>query len=152
MGLLVTGRFAAFGNVDSMGQIVDPGAFSAWLERNEYASLPIFWAHDHLDDRTSRPIGKTTSIIQRADGAYFTGELAETPKAEEIAELVQSGSARGASFAYREIWTNIDDDGTEHLVILEPVEITIATWGANPKAYTLPLELQPEDESEEQAA
>jgi len=152
MGLLIAGRFAAFGNVDSMGQIVDPGAFSMWLERNETTSLPIFWAHDHLDDRTARPIGKSTGIIQRPDGAYFTGELADTPKAAEIAALVTSGAARGASFAYREIWTSIDEEGLEHLVILEPVEITIATWGANDKAFVEPLEIQPDPSAEEQAA
>ena len=68
MGQLVTGRFAKFGNTDDKSQIIDAGAFGAWLELYPTKSLPIFWGHDHILDPLARPIGVTSAIDQLPDG------------------------------------------------------------------------------------
>lgn len=46
------GHLAVFNNVDFGGDVIEPGAFSEFLEKTEEKSLPIFWVH-----RSSEPVG-----------------------------------------------------------------------------------------------
>ena len=135
MALKIRGYASIFRNVDQVGEIVDPGAFSDWIAENPTKSLPIFWAHDHIWDPAARPIGKTTKLRQDSKGLYYEAELADTAKAEEIQQLIKNGAATDASFAFR-VNDQYQLDEVWHLSSLDPTEITVCTWGANPEAYT----------------
>lgn len=135
MGLKVRGYAAVFGNVDSYNEIVDPGAFTVWINENPDTVTPIFWEHDHIswgDPKT--PIGKTTLLREDDYGLYFEGELSDTPKADEIATLLADGAIKGASFAFQ-VTDQYEEDDVWHLSGLSLKEISPVNWGANPKAY-----------------
>lgn len=140
MGLKVRGYAAVFGNVDSYGEIIDKGAFSSWIKANPTVAVPIFWEHDHIWswDDPARPIGSTTYLLEDDHGLYFEGELADTPKAEEIATLMEQGAVRNASFAFR-VTDEYKEDDIRHLSGLSLKEISPVNWGANDQAYIEPI-------------
>lgn len=147
MALRVRGYAAVFGNKDACGEIIDAGAFSAWLAENPDTDLPIFWEHDHIWawEDPARPIGKTTKLRQDKKGLYFEGELADTDKAAEIATLLEQGALTNASFAFRVI-DRYQEDEVWHLSVLDPREISPVNWGANSEAY---IEVIPQQESDD---
>ncbi len=149
MGLKVRGYAAVFGNVDSYNEVIDAGAFTQWLADNPDTELPIFWEHDHAFafEEPARPIGKTTRIIEDSKGLYFEGELSTTPKAQEIATLLEDGAIKGASFAFR-VTDDYHEDEVRHLSGINPTEISPVNWGANSKAYieVIPQQETPTDE------
>jgi HK97 family phage prohead protease len=147
----IHGYFAAYGNEDSYGTVVDPGAFSDWIRSNPDAQLPVYWHHDHRaalfgDGRERRPVGVTTHIREDNSGAYFEAELADTAKGKEVAELIRIGAAKQASFAFRVV-DKYQKDETWHYSSLIPSEVSvIAINAANPKAWVAPA---PTKETEE---
>ncbi len=138
MTLIVHGYAAWFGNEDSVGDIIVPGAFARWISANPGKSLPIFWMHEHAIDPRSVPIGRTDELREDSKGLWFKGLLNDTPRGLEIQEAVSTGSARGSSFAYR-VNDRRFEDGVRYLLELEPSEITIANWGVNNRTYVEPV-------------
>lgn len=136
MTLLIRGYASIFGNTDAMGEVVDSGAFTAWIRENPAKDLPLFWAHDHKYDPTRTPIGKTTLLREDSRGLYFEAEILDTNKGKEIQKLVEAGAVEGSSFAYFTHDAYVGPDGLDHLAELEPRELTVCTWGANPEAFT----------------
>jgi HK97 family phage prohead protease len=149
MGLKVRGYAAVFGNIDSWGDIIDKGAFTAWLKENPNKEIPLFWEHDHVWswDDPARPIGKTTTLIEDNYGLYYEAILSDTPKADELATLIQDGAIKGASFAYRVTDYYVEDE-IRHLSGLALMEVSPVNWGANDKAY---IEVHPQQENTDDA-
>ena len=100
------GEFSAlvsvFGTVDSVGDVVMPGAFAKTLAQyaEKGAPIPIVWSHD-WDDPFSH-IGYTTAAEETEAGLQVTGRLdiAENPKAAQVYRLLKNGRVRDFSFAY----------------------------------------------------
>lgn len=133
MPIKVRGYASVFRNVDLSGEVIAPGAFSAWIAANPTKSLRIFWNHAHIYNANAKPIGITTKLKQDRKGLYFEGELHETAEGLEVAELLKAGPME-ASFAF-----HVTDDeikkSVRHIKSVNPFEITAANWGVNPKAY-----------------
>lgn len=101
-----TGEFTAlvsvFGNVDQVGDVVMPGAFTKtlarWAESGD--SIPVIWSHDHLDPFSH--VGAVTEAVETADGLQITATLdrAGNPKAEQVYRLLKGRRVREFSFAY----------------------------------------------------
>lgn len=130
----VYGYCSVFGNVDRVGDIVDPGAFSDWIaELDLERAIPILWAHDNLN----LPVGVVTEIAQDAKGLRFTGEILDTSWGRDLVTAMGAGVASGASFAYqvRQDGVAIDENGNVHLTELDLFEVTICSFGANPLAF-----------------
>lgn len=140
----VRGYASVFRNSDSDGEVVAPGAFSAWLAKNPEKDLPIFWNHAHQYDLDAMPIGITTTLKQDRKGLYFEGVLNETTAATEVKAVLAKSGKMEASFAF---WVDQDEikNSVRHFTAVTPFEITAANWGANSKAY---LEVIPEDTGE----
>lgn len=145
MGTLVQGYASVFGNVDSYGEVVDAGAFAAWIHENQAKQVPLLWMHD----RWTLPIGMTTGLSEDAHGLKFQGEVADSVLGRDVLALIESGAVRSASFAY-----NITDEYLEdevwHLAGLDLIEVSAVTtnFGANDKAY---IELTPAEGEEPKA-
>lgn len=148
----IRGYASIFGNVDTQNDVVVSGAFSRWISENQAKSLPIFWVHDHMPpfgNVTKRSIGVTTLLAQTELGLYFEGITADTPKANEIAELIRIGAVKGASFGFGKYKNGVYRRGRRRmLTALKPAEITVAHWGVNPSAYVEPdpTDNQPSEE------
>ncbi|MER7014553.1 HK97 family phage prohead protease [Saccharopolyspora sp. NPDC000359] len=102
---LAEGEFTAlvsvFGNVDSVGDVVVPGAFAdslaEWAAKGD--PLPVIWAHDWSDPYSH--IGHVTQAEETADGLVVTGQLdLDNPKALQVYRLLKGRRVTQFSFAY----------------------------------------------------
>lgn len=135
MAFKIRGYASVFRNVDSYGEVVDPGAFVDWLAENRGKSIPILYYHDAWG---WLPVGKTTLLREDNFGLYYEADIiTETQVGQEVAALVAEGVIEGASFAFRTLDEYKEDD-IWHLAKLELREISVVLWGANPKAYVEP--------------
>lgn len=101
----VAGVFEAlvsvFGNKDSYGEIVMPGAFSktlaAWEERGD--PIPVYWSH-RMDDPDFN-IGHVLEAKETDDGLYVKAQLDLTnPKAKTTHNLLRTRRVTQFSFAF----------------------------------------------------
>lgn len=102
---LQEGQFTAlvsvFGNRDSMGDVVLPGAFAEtlaeWKGRGD--PIPVIWSHDWSDPFSH--IGHVTDAEETTDGLVVTGQLdLDNPKAEQVGRLLKGRRVTQFSFAY----------------------------------------------------
>lgn len=127
---IIEGYGSVFGNVDSYGDIVLPGAFDATLR--SAARLPaMLWQHDQ-----SEPIGVWTSMREDARGLVVKGQLAlGTQRGREALELIQLGALTGLSIGYRTVKSSYDEQsGIRSLSELELWEVSPVTFPANDAA------------------
>jgi HK97 family phage prohead protease len=127
--MIVRGYAAVFGNIDRQNEVVEPGAFTAWLEQG-IRQVPLLWLHD----AELLPIGHTTYLVQDDYGLRYEALIVDTAHGNDIAKLIGAGSLTASSFAYRTLDEYLDLDGVNHLVELELIEVSVVTWGANPEA------------------
>lgn len=140
-----SGYGAVFGNVDSYGDVIEKGAFSAYLadvqsgKQNWPAMLTQHggWAVS-ANDLT--PIGVYTDLKEDDIGLKTTGILAKTPRGEEAYTLMKMQprpAISGLSIGYyvREQAFGGKNDPYERLLKqIDIVEISIVTFPANDKA------------------
>lgn len=102
---LEEGQFTAlvsvFGNRDSMGDVVLPGAFAEtlaeWKGRGD--PIPVIWSHDWSDPFSH--IGHVTEAEETPDGLVVTGQLdLDNPKAQQVGRLLKGRRVTQFSFAY----------------------------------------------------
>jgi HK97 family phage prohead protease len=144
MAFRVRGYASVFRNIDLGGEVVSPGAFSAWLKANPTKNLNIFWNHSHMYDPKAKPIGTTTRLHQDSTGLFFEGELNDTAEGLEVQKALALGRLE-ASFAFHVTEDEIKKS-VRHIKSADPFEITAASFGMNPKAF---IEAVPPDTSGE---
>lgn len=129
------GQFAGygsvFGNSDSYGEIVDPGAFAASLKDHARAkTMPLMlWQHD-----TERPIGVWEEMEEDNKGLRCVGRLLlGIRQADEAHILLKAKAIRGLSIGYRELAAE-PDGNNRRLKKLALREVSIVSFPANDKA------------------
>ena len=126
-----TGYGSVFGNADSYGEIVEPGAFTKSLARHaKEKTLPLMlWQH-----YSDEPIGVWEGLEEDGKGLKGTGRLVlETKRGAEAYALLKAGAVRGLSIGYREI--RVEPDGNNRrLKELDLYEISIVSFPANRRA------------------
>lgn len=102
---LTEGQFTAivsvFNTVDSVGDVVMPGAFKADLEAwgSKGTPLPVVWSHDWSDPFSH--IGHVLEAKETDTGLQVKGQLdLDNPKAKQVYNLLKGGRVRNWSFAY----------------------------------------------------
>ncbi len=102
---LTEGQFTAivsvFNTVDSVGDVVMPGAFKADLEAwaSKGTPLPVVWSHDWADPFSH--IGHVLEAKETDTGLQVKGQLdLDNPKAKQVYNLLKGGRVRNWSFAY----------------------------------------------------
>ncbi len=129
------GYGSVFKNVDSYGECVEPGAFTASLvaARQKGSSIKMLWQHD-----SERPIGVYTDIAEDSKGLYVKGRLLkdDVSQAAEAYALLKAGALDGLSIGYREIETSPhpDKQGVTQLKKLDLKEVSLVTFAANDRA------------------
>ena len=119
---LAVGQFEAivsvFGNVDTYGDMVVPGAFKADLDARAEsgAVLPVVWSHK-WDDPFAH-IGWVVKAEERPEGLWVQAELdMDNPTAQQVHKLLKSRRVSQFSFAYdvQDHALATAEDGTEYL-------------------------------------
>jgi HK97 family phage prohead protease len=104
---LEDGQFEAivsvFGNEDSYGDVVMPGAFKADLERWSAKGdpLPVIWSHDWADPFAH--LGRALAAEERPEGLWIRAQiddLEDNPKAAQVYRLLKGRRVTQFSFAY----------------------------------------------------
>jgi HK97 family phage prohead protease len=140
----VTGYFSVFGNVDSDGDIVMPGAFTRTLNNN-YKRVKHLAYHD-----PNLPLAATKKenllIKEDPHGLYFESKISQTSYGKDIIQLYQDGVLDEHSIGYEVVRSRDSDTQTterwgqkvpvKELHELKLWEGSTVTWGANSKAGT----------------
>jgi len=125
------GYGSIFGNVDSYGEKVMPGAFAESLARHKREGTKplMLWQHDSWS-----PIGIWEDLAEDGKGLWGKGKLLPGVKAaDEALILLKAGAVQGLSIGYREVET--EPDGNIRLLKkLDLLEISIVSFPANRRA------------------
>lgn len=129
----ITGYGSTFGNVDSDGDVIMPGAFAASIRRaRETGKYPkMLWQHD-----TREIIGRWTHMEEDERGLKMEGHLIlDVAKAREAYALAKAGVLDSLSIGF-----NIPEDGATRAgmgrIIREAAlwEVSLVTFPANEMA------------------
>lgn len=128
-----TGYGSVFGNVDSYGEIVMPGAFKKSLaEHKRNKTRPkMFWQHDPYS-----PIGSWLEMAEDDHGLLVTGRLnMAVQKGAEAYALLQAKDIDGLSIGYRVVKAENDDaEEVVRLKELKLIEVSVVSLAANEAA------------------
>jgi HK97 family phage prohead protease len=131
----IEGYASVFGNVDSYGEIVEPGAFVDSLVKSRRAgrTIKMLWQHD-----PHQPIGVWDDLAEDGKGLWVKGRLFKdsVAKAAEAYALLREGGLDGLSIGYRTIKAQPKEGkpGVVSLLELDLLENSIVTFAANERA------------------
>lgn len=131
-----TGYGAVFGNVDSYGDVISPGAFAKSLADHAKAgTFPLmFLNHDAFG---SLPIGRWTGMSEDGHGLKVTGELLDTTAGRDTHTALKAGAINGLSIGFRPVeWAmrSKPEEPRRTLKQVDLVEVSVVTLPANQKA------------------
>jgi len=118
------GYGSVFGNKDSYGDIVQPGAFKKTLQ--ERSGVKLLWQHD-----TREPIGVFEEIYEDDHGLVVKGKLSlDVQRGREAYSLIKMGAIEGLSIGYSTVKEKFDK-GARLLTELKLFEVSVVTFPAN---------------------
>lgn len=132
---VIEGYASVFGNVDSYGEIVEPGAFvdSLVSAKRNGRKIKLLWQHD-----PHQPIGVWDDLAEDAKGLWVKGRLFKdtVAKAAEAYALLKEGALDGLSIGYRTIKAEpkAGKPGIMSLLKLDLLENSVVTFAANDRA------------------
>jgi HK97 family phage prohead protease len=139
------GHGAVFKNVDSYGDVIEPGAFSAFLAdvKAGRQSWPLMLSQHGgwgvtSDDLT--PVGVWTELSEDGHGLKVEGKLADTTRGEDLYKLMKMDprpAITGLSIGYvAKEWEpgTKPSDPKRRLKRIDVMEISLVSFPANPKA------------------
>jgi uncharacterized protein len=125
---VVIGRASVYGNVDSYGDRVLPGAFRKTLA-DKGGRVVVLSQHD-----PSQSIG-TAELTDRPDGLHATIRLLlDITQAREDYARVKAGLVTGISIGYETVREKTAADGVRELHELRLWELSLVTFPANDQA------------------
>jgi HK97 family phage prohead protease len=140
-----TGYGAAFNNVDSYGDVIQPGAFDGFLQdvqaqKQNWPAMLMQHGGWGVTSTDMTPIGAWTSITEDTSGLKVTGTLADTPRGNEAYALLKmqprpaiSGLSIGF-YTRKSSFGGKDDVFDRKLEQIDLLEISLVTFPANDKA------------------
>lgn len=120
-----SGYLSVFGNEDSYGDVVDPGAFAKTITDRK-APVPVLWQH-----YSDEPIGVYTKMTEDDHGLYVEGQLAlGVQRAREAHELLKLKAVNGLSIGFTTV-KDVIDAGVRRIKEVKLWEGSIVTFPAN---------------------
>lgn len=142
---LEDGQFEAyasvFGNIDSYGDVVQPGAFANtladWAGSDNF--LPVLFGHNMADPDYN--VGHVIEAKEDERGLRVRGQLDLTsPKGAQVYKLLKGRRISQLSFAYdviRASWGQLDGVEVYELHEVKIYEVSLVTIGANQETEIL---------------
>ncbi|MCE5204111.1 MAG: HK97 family phage prohead protease [Coriobacteriales bacterium] len=142
------GYLSVFGNLDLVGDIVEPGAFTRTIEQNK-GVFPLLWFHDPYE-----PVGMF-SAQEDSKGLYIKGQLdLNTRRGAELYSGLKMGYIRDLSIGYKIVRKEVDEaNGIRRLqeLALREGSLLTANFAANPEAQVTSVKHEGETMSAEEA-
>lgn len=138
-----SGYGAMFGNVDSYGDVIAPGAFKASLKEwgREKKLPPMLLQHGGwgMTDSDGLPIGVWTRMDEDNAGLKVEGRLInlDTDRGKSVYGAMKEGALDGLSIGYRAKKFTLGtkpDEPRRKLEMVDLVEVSVVTFPANGKA------------------
>jgi len=129
--LYIEGYGAYFGNKDSYGDIIQPGAFKAFLASEDAQRVKLCWQHN-FDD----VLGPITEMREDERGLWFRAMISNTTLGKDAATLIEDGALNEFSIGYTAREAEFPTDGSAERVLTDIYlyEISLVSRAANPKA------------------
>ena len=123
----VEGYGSVFGNADSYGDIVMPGAF---LESLKARKPKMLWQH-----RSDMPVGVWDEVEEKKRGLWMRGRILPTAMGNDAYTLLKAGALDGLSIGFTTRKYEIDQTKkVRRLTEVELFETSLVTFPANDKA------------------
>lgn len=125
-----SGYGSTFGNVDLVGDVVMPGAFTRSLSQ----SMPkMLWSHNR-----DMPIGVFIEASEDAMGLFLKGRLPKSVSmSKDAGELIKFGAVDSMSIGFRIVKADTDQDGITYIRDVDLREVSIVAIPANPLARVI---------------
>ena len=124
-----SGYGAVFGNLDSGGDIIEPGAFTKTLAEG-WERVKILALHNDY----WLPIGRPLELREDACGLFLSAKVSETTMGRDIKVLLKDGVLNELSIGYDPVVFDYDETGVRHLREVKLWEVSLVTWAMNPEA------------------
>lgn len=142
------GYAAVFGNVDSHGDVIEPGAFAATLsEWKGKGSLPVMkLMHGSVANPFSGsdlPIGRWSAMHEDSRGLFVEGKLSgmDTDRGRFHYALMEDGALNGLSIGYHptKCARGMGNQIKRHLQAVRLLEVSLVPEGSNDQAVVTDL-------------
>jgi HK97 family phage prohead protease len=141
-GMTFSGHGAVFKNVDAYGDVIEPGAFAAYLAdakagRQAWPAMLSQHGGWGVTAEDMTPIGVWTELAEDGTGLKVTGKLADTPRGRDLHVLMKMmprPAIDGLSIGYTpKEWEprSKPEDPRRRLKRVDLVEISPVTFPAN---------------------
>ena len=126
---IFSGYAAVFGNVDSGGDIIEPGAFTKTIAEG-WERVKILALHNDC----WLPIGRPIELREDAKGLFIKAKVSDTSMGRDVKVLLKDGVLNELSIGYDPVVFDYDESGIRHLREVKLWEVSIVTWAMNPEA------------------
>lgn len=127
--LYVEGYAAVYGNIDSYKDIIQMGAFDAFLASEDVKRVRFCAEHD-----IRNVIGVVEELRSDEKGLFFKARLSNTTLGRDYATLLEDGAVKEFSIGYKTEDSIYKDDGVRVLTKLYLYEFSVVSRAANDKA------------------
>jgi len=130
--------FSMVGNIDSDGDVMEPGAFNkTWSERGPSGKNLIYHLIDHNTSIKSI-VGKPKELGYDGNYAYGVTPIVDTNLGNDMLKMYQDGIISNHSFGfYVPKDRSNEKDGVRYIKEVSQYEYSSVLWGANSETPTL---------------
>ena len=126
---IFSGYGAVCGNVDSGGDIIEPGAFTKTIAEG-WERVKILALHNDC----TLPIGQPLELREDSNGLFIKAKISDTAMGRDIKVLLKDGVLNELSIGYDPVVFDYDENGIRHLREVKLWEVSIVTWAMNQEA------------------
>lgn len=124
-----SGYAAVYGNVDTGGDVIEPGAFTKTIAEG-WERVKILALHNDC----WLPIGRPLELREDSNGLFIKAKISDTSMGRDIKVLLMDGVLNELSIGYDPIVFEYDESGIRHLREIKLWEVSVVTWAMNPEA------------------
>jgi len=126
---VVSGYFSAFGNVDSDGDIMMPGAFKRSIQ--DWGPEGKGRIKHLLNHDPSKPLGKIQVLREDEYGLYYESKVGTHTLGKDYVKMIESGLIAEHSIGFKTLREQKADNGNQIHEVMLFEGSSLTAWGAN---------------------
>jgi HK97 family phage prohead protease len=126
---VVTGYFSAFGNVDSDGDIMMPGAFKRSIQ--DWGPEGKGRIKHLLNHDPSKPLGKIQVLKEDEYGLYYESKVGTHTLGKDYIKMIESGLIAEHSIGFKTLREQKSGDANQIHEVMLFEGSSLTAWGAN---------------------
>lgn len=126
---IVTGYFSAFGNIDSDGDIMMPGAFKRSIQ--DWGPEGKGRIKHLLNHDPSKPLGKIQVLKEDEYGLYYESKIGTHSLGMDYVKMIESGLIAEHSIGFKTLREQKANEGNQIHEVMLFEGSSLTAWGAN---------------------